>query len=84
MGAAAWALSCVGGNFPEPVFGVSIDLTRIGVELASAYLAWVTKLYNSKDDVDGIAGFDGVAVSLGGSPYWWLATSTADWMLAVS
>lgn len=84
MVAAAWALWCMGGFSPVPVFGVSIDLGWIGVALASAYLVWMTNLYNFMDGIDGIAGLEGVTVSLGGGLCWWLAAGTSDWMLVVS
>lgn len=81
--AAAWALWCMGGIPPVPAFGISIDLGWIGLALASAYLVWMTNLYNFMDGIDGVAGCEGVTVSLSAGLCWWLASATSDWILVV-
>jgi len=67
MVAAVWALWCMGGISPVPVFGVSIDLSWIGVALASTYLVWMPNLQSFMNGVNGSAGLEDVAMSLSGA-----------------
>ncbi len=72
--AAVWALWCMHGIPPVPIFGVSVDLGGFGLMLACAYLVWMVNLYNFMDGIDGIAGIEAISVALGGALCWWLAT----------
>ncbi|MBT3245057.1 MAG: glycosyltransferase family 4 protein [Bacteroidetes bacterium] len=63
---AVWALFCLGGLPPLPVFGNLLYLSWIGHILAVFYLVWLLNLYNFMDGINGIAGIEAISVCIGG------------------
>jgi glycosyltransferase WbpL len=66
LGAAAWALWCLGG-LPPLRFGAEVvPLGWPGQALALVGIVWVLNLFNFMDGIDGIAAAEAVFVSLAG------------------
>lgn len=64
--AAAWAIFWLQGLPALPVFGLMLDLGKIGYFLAAVYLVWLLNLFNFMDGVDGIASIEAISVIVGG------------------
>ncbi len=81
---AGWALFCLGGLPPLPVFGVVVDFAWPGHLLAALYLVWLLNLYNFMDGIDGCAGIEAITVCLGGALVYTLAVPAgAGWAMPV-
>ena len=66
--AAVWALYCLGG-MPEIILtkNITVKLGILGTILAFIGGVWLINLYNFMDGIDGLAGGQGVFVSLAGA-----------------
>ncbi len=71
FGAAAWALSWLGGM--PPLFGPAPSLDGFGALLAALYLVWMLNLYNFMDGIDGIAGVEAICACGGAAALYLLA-----------
>lgn len=80
--AAAWALFCLGG-MPELILTktITIKLGILGTILAFVGGVWLINLYNFMDGIDGLAGGQGVFVSLAGA---WFFLQTGQATIATS
>lgn len=80
--AVAWALFCLGG-MPELILtkDITLKLGILGTILAFIGGVWLINLYNFMDGIDGIAGGQGVFVSLAGA---WFFLQTGHATIATS
>jgi Fuc2NAc and GlcNAc transferase len=63
VGAAFWALLCLGGLPPLAIGHRVFDLGWGGDALALVAIVWILNLFNFMDGIDGIAGSEGVFIA---------------------
>lgn len=80
--AVGWALFCLGG-MPELILTktITLKLGILGTILTFVGGVWVINLYNFMDGIDGLAGGQGVFVSLAGA---WFFLQTGQTTIATS
>jgi Fuc2NAc and GlcNAc transferase len=66
LGAAAWALWCLGGLPPLRIGADVVNLGWPGQALALVGIVWVLNLFNFMDGIDGIAAAEAIFVCLAG------------------
>jgi Fuc2NAc and GlcNAc transferase len=81
--AAIWSLGWIGG-FPGFSFGaIDLDLGLFGYPAGVLFLVWMLNLFNFMDGIDGIAGSEGLFVSLAAAVFCYLGGSSSSPDVAV-
>lgn len=65
--AAGWVMFWLGALPPLIIFGIEMDLGRLGYVVTALYLVWLLNLYNFMDGIDGLAGVEAMSACLAGA-----------------